>query len=233
MKFKKYRFFNFIKTYWIELLLSIIVLCIISVFIIPNIFCFSNNVKILEISLGIIAPLISAIFILFKYKLEKKKIFHDLFSYFNARYDKLNENMNRIKDGKSIIIDKYPFGINKLDERFDADRIEIKYITTNIIYDYLNLCAEEYFWMGQGTIHKVTWDAWEKGMNYFLSCHEVIEVVNKELKIIKIEDKKNEIIINDSYYGFLFSDVVNKALEKHKDCKLCNENNLSETNNSG
>jgi len=88
-----------------------------------------------------------------KQKLEETRLFKELFNEFNTRYDKLNENLNRIRtDTKSI-------------EMIPADR--------DVLYNYFNLCAEEHFFHLQGYIPEEVWSSWWEGMRYFFNCPRI------------------------------------------------------------
>ena len=58
-------------------------------------------------------------------KLQNERMKHDFFKYFNDRYDKLNNDLNRIC-------------------LLPADEVSIK--EKSIIMDYLNLCSEEFYY---------------------------------------------------------------------------------------
>jgi len=116
----------------------------------------------------------------------KRKTFLDAFKYFNERYDKLNECMNKIKDGKTI-------------ENKNAYEVML------IVYDYLNLCAEEYYWYRQGLINQDVWYNWHNGMEYFFKCELV--------KIIVYEERHNK----DSYYCFYETELIGNILKEFED----------------
>ncbi len=58
-----------------------------------------------------------------------------------------------------------------------------------ILYDYFNLCAEEYMYFNAGCIDSRVWLAWINGMRHFAGDPEILEIWNQELE-------------SDSYYGF-------------------------------
>jgi hypothetical protein len=94
-----------------------------------------------------------------------------LFKDFNARYDLLNAHLNHII--------KQP----ELDPLSEQD--------LNHLYDYFNLCAEEYMFYRAGYIEERVWSAWEKGMHFFLCNAKIAVVWEQELQ-------------QESYYGFAF-----------------------------
>jgi hypothetical protein len=117
---------------------------------------------------AIITGLLSFTFFIQKQKLEELKLFSELFSKFNEDYDDLNSKLNEIFDKGSEPLDT-------------KDK--------QILYDYFNLCAEEYFYFSKGYIPIEVWKAWNNGMKYYYQ--------NKAIKELWIEDLKQ-----NSYYGF-------------------------------
>src|SRR5262245_10187679 len=88
-----------------------------------------------------------------KQKLEETRLFKELFKEFNARYDLMNEDLNRI--------------------RTDATSIGMLTADRDVLYNYFNLCAEEYFFYLQGYIPEDVWRSWWKGMQTFFACPQV------------------------------------------------------------
>lgn len=125
----------------------------------------SKYVPIIAVASGLITLYMGLI----KYWVDTDSIFKSLFESFNLRFDNLNENLNRIIEGK------------------DTKRK----IKTEVIQDYLNLCAEEYFWYRKGRIPKTVWNSWLQGIDYY--------VENDDIKAL-FTDQLNQ---KDSYYGFL------------------------------
>ena len=106
-------------------------------------------------------------------KIENDKIFKELFTYYNKKYDeKFNDELSRIEQ-KTILNKDY----------------ELTEIETKLIIDYLNLCAEEYLWFQKGRIDNSVWLAWENGMKYYLKIEPIKKCFEKE------KAQKN------SYYG--------------------------------
>lgn len=177
---------SFIKIYWPLIILF-------SVYII---FLFLNNFTLHmdnEIFISILGIFIAAVFSFNTYITTKRKIFFEVFMKFNERYDRLNENLNRLKNKKEII---------KPHEQVEND--EYKFYEKNFIYDYLNLCCEEYYWRKQGIINKDVWNNWSSGMRYFLIVPPIFCILMEE---IKDSDIKN------SYYGFLDSKFIKEIIQ--------------------
>ncbi len=66
---------------------------------------------------------------------------------FNGRYDKLNDELNKILTGR---------GEGELSEK-----------EREFIFSYFNLCAEEYFFYKAGYIDEYVWQSWRRGMDVF------------------------------------------------------------------
>lgn len=104
-------------------------------------------------------------------KLANDKIFKELFTEFNKRYDKLNDTLAEMK---------FPHP-NWLDNIDIKDEYKIESYTT--IIDFFNLCAEEYFWYKEGRINGNIWSSWSKGMNDVFKGSPLIQNVwEKECK---------------------------------------------------
>lgn len=87
-------------------------------------------------------------------------IFHQLFRDFNERYNKVNNTLNHLE------LNSYTLEELKKDEN--------RY---NDVLDFINLCAEEYFWHKKGRIVGKVWDAWNEGMNYWYQNVQMIKEV--------------------------------------------------------
>jgi len=93
----------------------------------------------------------SVIFLTQKQKLEETRLFSELFTGFNKRYDDLNERIATIKSQKPPCQDE----IDK------------------ILTDYFNLCAEEYLFYKEGRILDSVWGAWCRGMKEHLRNNNI------------------------------------------------------------
>ena len=112
-----------------------------------------------------------AAFVYFLYDQHHKdtQMFVGLFEKFNTRYDGLNEKLNAIIS-------------RPIDSPLVAENI-----TT--LYDYFNLCAEEYLYYEAGYIDEKVWQAWLRGMSNFAANESVHRLWEKEIE-------------SGSYYGF-------------------------------
>ena len=93
-----------------------------------------------------------------------------LFTEFNARYDRLNDLLQfiiRFSDEEEIQF------VNAPDEEkfgdFTKSQIRFK------INDYLNLCSEEYYWHSKKRIDNRIWNSWKKGMNDVYNQSSIIQ----------------------------------------------------------
>jgi hypothetical protein len=96
-----------------------------------------------------------------KQKLDELRLFNELFSAFNKRYDEMNAKLDEIHNGKEI------------------SETELK----NTLVDYFNLCAEEYLFFDEGYIHPKVWQSWSSGMLYYLQNERVKRVWKQEAKL--------------------------------------------------
>jgi hypothetical protein len=97
-------------------------------------------------------------------KLAEAKLFLDLFSRFNERYDQMNAGLYLLaKEG--------------------ADSTNVAEESKSLIVDYFNLCAEEYHFYRQGYIPPVVWRSWCLGMLWYLRRHPFKDVWNEEVKL--------------------------------------------------
>ena len=112
-------------------------------------------------------------YFLYQQHLDQTKFFKELFVEFNARYDLMNDGLNAVVFG--------PIEPPPSEKERDAER--------NLLFDYFNLCAEEYLFYKAGYIDEDVWEWWRKGMFVFF----------KHPRIRKLwEDESG----NGSYYGF-------------------------------
>jgi hypothetical protein len=119
-------------------------------------------------AITIIATFLSYFYFAQKQDLEELSLFKKLFTEFNGRYDGLNEGLNLILRG-------------------DANT-ELTTEEIDLLYNYFNLCGEEYLFFKRGFIYREVWKAWLNGMKIFYQNERVRRIWEEELK-------------TDSYYG--------------------------------
>ena len=127
---------------------------------------------------------ISLVFFLQKHRLEKLRLFTDLFKEFNERYDKLNDDLNKIRKNHPKPLEKFDSEFKANSNHKDAKGVE------DVLFDYFNLCAEEYLYYKRGYILLEVWEAWENGMKTFFKDDRIRELWEED------KDRTN------SYYGF-------------------------------
>ena len=110
---------------------------------------------------------LSLVYFVQKQKLEELHLFKELFVEFNARYDKIQDQL-------------LPIARQNDGELSEKERL--------VVYEYFNLCAEEFLFYQLGYILPVAWSAWHNGMLVYLA--------NPRIRRLWDEDMKS-----DSYYG--------------------------------
>ena len=94
-----------------------------------------------------------------KQKLEELRLFKELFTEFNRRYDEMNERLADIREGN----------------RHDEPRMR------KTLVDYFNLCAEEFLFFEEGFIHRAAWRSWCRGILYYLEDDGIRQVWDVEV----------------------------------------------------
>lgn len=109
------------------------------------------------------------------YQYSHDRLFKDLFKEFNERYDKFNDQYDDLRDQYS-----------------EGDLIEaVSREHTRTIIDYLNLCAEEFFWFEKGRIDENAWKSWEAGMKTWAELPVLRTVFTHEVATWKSSYYKN------------------------------------------
>ena len=127
----------------------------------------------------IVGGVLSAIYFVQKQKLEETRLLKDLFTEFNERYSRLNEKLNNICREKSSE--------------------QLKQQEEDVLFDYYNLCAEEYLFHKKGYIPPEVWKSWTNGMKIFFGNQKICNLWKKDSD-------------TGSYYGF--KPPVCKGLKK-------------------
>ena len=144
--------------------------------------------EILKIALSVLIPVV--IFIDYRLKktqksslkLQNEKIKHDFFKYFNERYDGLNNKLLLISE--------------------ESDNIGEE----SVIMDYINLCAEEYYFFKKDTniIDVEVFNNWYSGMKHYFLMNKFKNILMEEI---------NDVNNKDSYYGFFESKFIKDLLK--------------------
>ena len=134
--------------------------------------------------LGLIGGSAAIVLGLMQYWLQRDREFRDLFKDMNSAYDKLNNQLDEVEAGH-------------------LTEAEAK----KTVVDYMNLCAEEYFWHKRGRIDGDVWQAWESGMRSRFKHEKIAELARPELKEYSA-----------SYYGWerLAEKMLPKLVETKK-----------------
>ena len=125
-----------------------------------------KNVELLVPTTGAVAAFV---YFLYSQHLQETRLFAELFRQFNERYDHLNEKLNSI--------------VSRKNESMLSEQ------ERQTLFDYFNLCAEEYLYFKTGYIDREVWQSWVGGMRFFSKSPDIGRLWAEELKA-------------SSYYGF-------------------------------
>ena len=144
---------RFFKSH-IEFAISLLVFTLIMTFYLLN--CLDS-----KIMLGLLGTTATLYFGSLKLKIENDKLFKELFTSFNERYDKeFNDLLNKLRIENDVVLN------------FDQK---------SLVIDYLNLCAEEYMWVRKNRIPSNVWIAWKAGIKENLKITQVRNLFNEEI----------------------------------------------------
>ena len=115
-----------------------------------------------KLLLGAIGVITTFYFGITKTQMENDRFFKELFRDFNLRYSELNKSLYDITSS------------NKPIEKLTFEE-------KDIIYDYFNLCAEEYYWHKKNRINNSVWQSWKNGMDFWFSKPIVKEMWEEEM----------------------------------------------------
>ncbi|MBU4467351.1 MAG: hypothetical protein KKC39_01210 [Candidatus Omnitrophica bacterium] len=122
-----------------------------------------------KILLTVIGGLSSFFFFIQKQELDEAKFINELLVQFNHRYDNMNEKLDTI------------LKVNKANRDFESYEIYT-------LYDYFNLCGEEYLFYRRGYIYPEVWKSWVAGMKIYHDDKRIQKLWADELS-------------SQSYYG--------------------------------
>lgn len=111
--------------------------------------------------------------------LSREKMEKDLFTEFNKRYDELNDSLTLLS------------GISSVEELKTTKSLIKDKSMYNVLIDYFNLCAEQFYWKEKERISKEIWKSWNKGMKFYYDSYPLVRELWKE----ETKDEKYE-----SYY---------------------------------
>lgn len=187
---KMLRMKNWIELNYFTLILAIFFIVLLYL-ICNSSFCCGLANNNLELIVALFGVFVTLVYNYNSNNISRKSLLNELFIKFNDRYDRFNEKLNK----KTLIVpDKN--NSTTSDEAFSID-------------DYLNLCAEEYYWYTNWIIPKYVWLNWSEGMHHFL--------VNKKYKdFLEIE----KALKSNSYYDFFECDIMKKILTDKNNLKV-------------
>lgn len=146
---------------WIFLALAVSANCAVFYFA-PS----PKNIELLVPTTGVAAAFV---YFLYSQHLQETRLFADLFHQFNERYNRLNDKLNDI-------VSREQHSMLSAEDR-------------QVLFDYFNLCAEEYLYFKSGYIDREVWQSWVSGMRFFARSPDVLRLWSEELGLA-------------SYYGF-------------------------------
>ncbi len=117
----------------------------------------------LQMLVVIISIALSLIYFVQQQRLSELRLQRDLFKDFNLQYDKLNGLLAAIRDSS--------------DQSSDLSLAEM-----NTLYDYFNLCGEEFFYYQEGYITRQIWKIWISGMKDYYANVRIRRVWESELE---------------------------------------------------
>lgn len=106
-------------------------------------------------------------------KLSHERLEKELFKEFNERYDKLNDSLEMLS--LEMTVEELKLKDSKIERK----------TLHNVVIDYFNLCAEQYYWKDKKRISDKIWLAWSKGMMYYFEKFPVIR------KLWEMESEKS------------------------------------------
>lgn len=109
-----------------------------------------------ELLVAVLGGVASFAYFIYRQHLDETRLFKELFSEFNDRYDGLNDDLNLIL--------------------FRLLEDELSPAEKEMLFSYFNLCAEEYFFYEAGYIDRRVWESWYRGMGVFFKHPRIQEL---------------------------------------------------------
>jgi hypothetical protein len=132
--------------------------------------------------LGILVVPFAFLIAVQKQKTEELVLFKQLFTEFNERFNRMNNGLYDIMD--------------------EPEEKALSSKERKLLFDYFNLCGEEYLFYKQGYIYPEVWDAWHNGMKIFRANARIRTLWATELETF-------------SYYGFHWNEPTDYK------CRFC------------
>ena len=115
-----------------------------------------------ELLLSGIGTVAAFTYFLYRQHLDETKLFKELFAEFNARYDSLNDDLNKILLGPT--------------------EGELSPVEQKSVFRYFNLCGEEFFFYRAGYIDRSVWESWHRGMMVFFTHKRIRALWDRDCK---------------------------------------------------
>lgn len=138
------------------------------------VFAFREPDKRWHMALTFVGASAALVHFLYARHLDETRMFRELFADFNRRYDILNDTLNE------MVMRPSPLELSPSDKRK--------------LFDYFNLCAEEFYFYRCGYIPDEVWSSWRHGMQVFLRSPAIHDLFRSELE-------------TGSYYGLTLANV--------------------------
>lgn len=144
---------------------------------------------------GIVAALIAFFYQQRQGYMENQKFRRELFFRYNELYNEINDELEILEkieyeshitndfDGENSLYDLW----NKFDHT-PENKTRVKKV-----FDYINLCSEEYYWHKKDFIDNDVWRCWKKGM---IQWHKTLIILQV---IISREKEKGASYYNDDF----------------------------------
>jgi hypothetical protein len=144
--------------------------------------------SILESALEILVMGFAAVGVTWFYSKRQHELSHDefqreLFREFNHRYDDLNDELYAVLQFQD---EMQELSLKKLKEKSPE--------SISHLNDYLNLCAEEYFWFKKDRVDPAVWKAWKTGIDWWFN---ELEPLNELWEYEKKNGNYNSYYLND------------------------------------
>lgn len=122
-----------------------------------------------------------------KIKLDTESFKRDLFLRYNEKYDSLNDQLEDLAFMEFEIQRDHQIDYGRSLEMIWSELFEDEPTKTpdfiDSIYDYINLCSEEYYWYKKDLIDADVWKCWKKGMqNWYRDSYFIRKIVDREVE---------------------------------------------------
>jgi hypothetical protein len=117
----------------------------------------------MEVVISVLIAVGGFVGFLYSQHLQETRLFKELFTEFNQRYDRLNAELNAIRNR--------------------PEAVDLEEGDTSLLLDYFNLCAEEYLFFRAGYIDVDVWRSWCRGMKEYDDDPEIHKLWKEEIEL--------------------------------------------------